>query len=126
MAFAHVQMMIYRPFLHYASQNHPVKTIDKRSYACAANCLSVARNVIHLTANMNRRGLLIGAYWLTMYTTFFSVVSLCFYVFENPESETTAAYLKDATEGKETLASLARKSDAADRCMRTLKVRIAS
>jgi hypothetical protein len=71
---------------------------------------------------MKSRGLLIGAYWLTMYTTFFAILSLVFYVLENPDDETSAACFRDASEGKDALASLARRSNAADRCMTTLNV----
>ncbi|KAI9888916.1 MAG: hypothetical protein M1814_006148 [Vezdaea aestivalis] len=120
MAFAHVQMLLYRPFLHYASQNVRSKTGDKRSYACAAACISVARNIVHITSNMKQRGFLAGSYWLSMYTTFFAILSLVFYVLENPNDETSAACWQDAIEGKETLASLARRSHAADRCQISL------
>jgi hypothetical protein len=65
LAYAHVQMMLYRPFIHYVSQKSCTgKAIDERSYACAAACVSVSRNVVHITTEMKRRGLLIGAYWL--------------------------------------------------------------
>ena len=124
MAYAHVQILLYRPFLHYASQNLGSKAVDSRSYACAAACIGVSRNTIHITSNMKSRGLLVGAYWLTMYTTFFAIISLVFYVLENPDDETSAACFKDAREGKEALASLARRSNAADRCMSTLNVRL--
>ncbi|KAI9816464.1 MAG: hypothetical protein M1827_001596 [Pycnora praestabilis] len=122
MAYAHVQMILYRPFLHYVSQSYQTKTVDKRSYACAAACVSVSRNIIHITAEMKRRGLLIGAYWFTMYTTFFAIMTLVFYTLENPDSSTSQDILRDAKEGKETLASLSSRSMAADRCTATLAV----
>ena len=96
--------------------------VDKRSYACAAACVSVSRNIIHLTSEMKRRGLLIGSYWFYMYTTFFAIIALLFYVLENPHSPSVEDLLKDAFEGKDTLASLADRSLAADRCSRTLNV----
>jgi len=123
MSYAHVQMVLYRPFLHYASQPYQKGNVDRRSYACAAACVSVSRNVIHITAEMKKRGLLIGAYWFTMYTTFFAILSLVFYVLENPDSSTSQDILRDANEGKEVLASLAKRSMAADRCTITLAVR---
>ena len=122
MAYAHIQMFLYRPFLHYVSQAVQAKNIDKRSYACAAACVSVSRNVVHLTAQMKRRGLLVGSYWFYMYTTFFSIIALVFYVLENPNSSTSEDILKDAHEGKDTLDGLATRSLAADRCSRTLAV----
>lgn len=122
MAYAHVQMMLYRPFLHYVSQSCQTKPVDKRSYACAAACVSVSRNIVHITGEMKKRGLLIGAYWFTMYTTFFAILALIFFVLENPDSSTSQDILRDASEGRDTLASLARRSLAADRCTGLLAV----
>lgn len=122
MAYAHIQMFLYRPFLHYASPSIQAKMVDKRSYACAAACVSVSRNIIHLTSEMKRRGLLMGSYWFYMYTTFFAIIALLFYVLENPHSPSVEDLLRDAYEGKDTLASLAARSLAADRCSRTLNV----
>lgn len=122
MAYAHLEMFLYRPFLHYVSQDIQAKGFDKRSYACAAACVSVSRNTIHITAEMKRRQLLQGSYWFYMYTTFFAVISLVFYVLENPQSITSADILRDAHEGKDTLAGLAANSLAADLCSRMLKV----
>ena len=122
MAYAHVQMFLYRPFLHYVSQNLQSNTIDKRSYACAAACVSVSRNIIHCTSEMKKRGLLVGAYWFYMYTTFFAIISVVFFALENPQSSTSREILRDASEGKEALASLAKRSMAADRCSMTLAV----
>ena len=123
MAYAHCQMVLYRPFLHYISQDPQSKNVDKRSYACAAACVSVSQNIIHLTTEMKKQGLLVGSYWFYMYTTFFSIISLVFFVLENPRSPTSADILKDAYEGKDTLAALAAKSHAADRCSKVLAVR---
>jgi hypothetical protein len=123
MGYAHVQMMLYRPFLHYVSNSLQTGAVDKRSYACAAACVSVSRNIIHITAEMNKRGSLVGSYWFVMYTTFFAILSLVFFVLENPESQTSQGILKDAQEGKDILAHLARKSLAADRCTAILAVR---
>lgn len=58
-----------------------------------------------------------------MYTTYFAILSLIFYVLENPDSPTAKdGVLKDALEGKNTLAGLAKKSMAADRCSQSLNV----
>jgi len=67
LSYAHVQMMLYRPFLHYVSDKACVgKQIDERAYACAAACVSVSRNIVHITTEMKKRGLLVGAYWFTV------------------------------------------------------------
>ncbi|TKA62341.1 hypothetical protein B0A49_10847 [Cryomyces minteri] len=120
LAYAHAQMMLYRPFLHYTAQNRKSKYVDQRAYMCAAACVNVSRNIIHIASQMKQRGLLNGAFWFTMYTTFFSILSLVFFALENPDNATTDAVLRDAVEGKEVLASLAKRSMAADRCTATL------
>lgn len=122
MFYGHTQMVLYRPFLHYVAQGHAQKPIDRRSYACAAACVSVCRNLVHITTEMKKRSLLDGAYWFVIYTTFFAIVTLVFYVLENPSDPGTIDILKDAKEGKDTIADLARKSLAADRCTTTLTV----
>jgi hypothetical protein len=122
LAYGHAQMMLYRPFLHYVSQTRESRHVDKRSYACAAACVSVSRNIVHIAIEMKKRGLLQGAYWFTMYTTFFAILSLVFYALENPESESSQDVLKSATEAKNALEALAKRSLAADRCAATLKV----
>lgn len=125
MSYAHMQMFLYRPFLHYVSPNLQSKAIDQRSYACAAACVSVSRNIVHITGEMKKGGLLVGAYWFYMYTTFFAIMALVYFVLENPQGPTSKAILRDAYEGKETLAGLAKRSMAADRCSITLAVRAA-
>jgi len=115
--------MLYRPFLHYVSRKASTGgKLDERSYACAAACVSVARNIVHITTEMKRRGLLLGAYWFTMYTTFFAILSLVFFVLENPDKSGSQEILADANDGKDALNGLAKKSQAADRCSVALRV----
>lgn len=123
MSFAHAQLLLYRPFLHYVSTSERNKaSVDQRAYACASACISISRNVIHISAEMKKGGLLVGAYWFSMYSTFFSVISILYFVLENPTSHTSRELFRDATEGKELLDHFAKRSLAADRCSETLKV----
>ncbi|KZM23457.1 DNA binding [Ascochyta rabiei] len=120
MAFGHAQLLLYRPFLHYVSSTYQDNATDQRAFACASACVSVSRNIIHITSEMRRRGLLAGAYWFSMYTTFFAIVSILYFVLENPNSPTSLELLRDAAEGKEVLAYFAKRSMAADRCSSAL------
>lgn len=122
MAFGHAQLLLYRPFLHYVSSTYKDNATDQRAFACASACVSVSRNIIHITSEMRRRGLLAGAYWFSMYTTFFAIVSILYFVLENPNSPTSVELLRDAAEGKEVLAYFAKRSMAADRCSSALNV----
>ncbi|KAJ5215590.1 uncharacterized protein N7498_001997 [Penicillium cinerascens] len=120
-SYAHVQMIMYRPFLHYVSSGSQARGVDKRSYACAAACVSVSRNIVYITTGMHKRGLLNKSSWFTMHTTYFAILSLIFFVVENPDSPTAKdGVLKDAMEGKNTLAGLAKKNIAADLCSQSL------
>jgi hypothetical protein len=122
LAYAHAQVLLYRPFLHFTAADKRSGPIDQRAYACAASYVNVSRNIVHITSQMKQKGLLNGSFWFTMYTTFFSILSLVYFAAENPDNPTTEAVLKDAYEGKEILASLATRSMAADRCTATLTI----
>lgn len=122
LSYAHAQVLLYRPFLHYTAMEKRSKPVDQRAYACAASFVNVSRNIIHIASQMKQKGLLNGAFWFIMYTTFFSILALVYFAAENPDNPTTEAVMKDALEGKEVLASLSSRSMAADRCTATLEV----
>lgn len=121
-SYAHTQVMLYRPFLHFVAMEKRSKPVDQRAYACAASYVNVSRNIVHITTQMKQKGLLNGAFWFIMYTSFFAILSLVYFAAENPDNATTQAVVKDALEGRQTLASLATRSMAADRCTATLNV----
>lgn len=63
MSFAHVQMILYRPFVHYLTRP---KTLgcDERPYVIARACVQVARKIVHTADEMRKHGILNGAYWV--------------------------------------------------------------
>jgi len=125
MAFGHAQLLLYRPFLHYVSKSYQ-NNVDQRAFACASACVSISRNVVHISTEMRKRGLLAGSCWFSMYTTFFAIVSILYFVTENATSPNSFEILGDAVEGREVLAHFAKRSMAADRCISALKVCIRS
>lgn len=58
-----------------------------------------------------------------MYTTFFAIISLVYFVLENLDKPGSQEILADANDGKEALKGLAKRSQAADRCSTVLKVK---
>jgi hypothetical protein len=72
----------------------------------------------------------VNKYLLTLvisrYTTFFSIISLVYFVLENLDKPGSEEILADANDGKAALNGLAMRSQAADRCSTALKVRTAS
>ncbi|KAI5804462.1 fungal-specific transcription factor domain-containing protein [Geopyxis carbonaria] len=115
MSHAHVQMMLYRPFVHYLARPR-TKDCDEKPYAIASACVAVSRKIVHTSEEMRKNGLLNGAYWFTIYTTFFSVITLVYYVLVNPPDTTSLSILGEAKVGKECISSIKDNSLAAKRC----------
>lgn len=114
--------MLYRPFLHYISPRLTAgKKIDDRYYNCAAAGISVSRNIVHIGVEIQKQAVLIGPYWFILYTEFFAILSLIFFVLENPDKPGTAEILADARAGREVIAHLSQRSLAADRIANALK-----
>ncbi|KAL2202674.1 hypothetical protein CC79DRAFT_1280031 [Sarocladium strictum] len=121
-SYAHVQLVLYRPFLHYVSPRlSQGNKIDDLSYACAAAAISVSRNIVHIGLEIRKQQVLSGPYWFMLYTEFFAVLSLVFYAIENPEKPGSSEVLADAHAGRQMIADLASKSMSAERVTSALK-----
>ncbi|KAI2638264.1 hypothetical protein GGS21DRAFT_510432 [Xylaria nigripes] len=121
-AFAHVQMVLYRPFLHYVSPRFCAgKEVSDRGYACGAAYITVARNIVHIGTEMRKQVSLVGPYWFTLFSEFFAIISLVFFVLENQDKPGSKEILADAIAGKTMIADLAAKSMVADRISGTLE-----
>ncbi|KAK8043887.1 fungal-specific transcription factor domain-containing protein [Apiospora phragmitis] len=127
-AYAHVQMMLYRPFLQYysSSQRSPAATTehhaDERYLALATAGINVCRNIIHIGLEIRKQAVLIGPYWFITYTQFFAVLSLLLYVVNNPNQPGAFDLFADAKLGKDCISSLTQRSLAADRVTVALNV----
>lgn len=120
MAFSHVQLMLYRPFVHHISKPKS-KGGDERCYSIAASCVNVARKIVHTIDEMRKSGYLNEAYWFPIYTAFFSIIILIYYVNSNdPPNATSLAILRDAMIGKDCMWTIKDKSIAARRCTAVL------
>lgn len=78
LAFLNCLIMLYRPFIHYIS-NEQTATSDPKSLIRGRNCIKVARMVVKLANKMIDKDLLVGTYWFSMYTIFFSIACLIYY-----------------------------------------------
>ncbi|KAK8034745.1 fungal specific transcription factor domain-containing protein [Apiospora rasikravindrae] len=122
-AYAHVQMVLYRPFLHYVSPRISAgKKVDDRAYACGAAGISVARNIMQIGTEMRKQVSLVGPYWFTFFTEFFAIISLVFFILENKEKPGVVDLMADASAGREMISKLAPKSMAADRISNALNI----
>lgn len=115
MSFAHVQMMLYRPFVHYLLRPKNPSSRD-RSQSIGMACVTVSRKIVHIADDMRKAGILNGAYWFTIYTTFFSIITLVYYVLVNPPDELLLEILEDAKLGRQCIANVQELSLAAKRC----------
>jgi hypothetical protein len=117
-----VQLVLYRPFLHYISFSKTGEPASGQCYAYAAACVDVGRNVIHNAREMEKQNAPTGPYWFSIYTTFCATLALGFYVWENADIQCTLQTLKDAEYGRDILVKLSYKSIAAVRHSETLAV----
>lgn len=113
LALCHVQIVLYRPFIHYCSPKF--RSTSTSQTKSALNCISVSRRAMYLAHELTSRNLLNGAYWFSIYTIFFSVACLVYYVHENPNDPEADAIRKDAEVGKNALTMLKESSMAAKR-----------
>ncbi|KAI1739850.1 hypothetical protein F4680DRAFT_420292 [Xylaria scruposa] len=121
-AYAHVQMVLYRPFLHYVSPRFCAgKDVSERAYACGAAYITVARNIVHIGTEMRKQVPLVGPYWFTLFSEFFAIISLVFFVLENQDKPGSKEILSDAIAGKDMIGELAAKSMVADRISSALE-----
>jgi hypothetical protein len=79
LAYAHVQMVLYRPFIHHIAKRKTDADFDNRAFACASACINAALQVIWLDEALEAQGIL-GSRWLLLYTTFLAVVCLLMFV----------------------------------------------
>lgn len=126
LAYLHVQLALYRPFIHlilYKYTQRPL--INKESIKCGMNCINVAIKIVELAVEMHAHQLLNGAYWFSIYPIFYLVACLVYYIHENsgPETNTNVQQItRFAEKGKNVLVDLKNSSMAAARTYQTLNV----
>lgn len=115
LSYLHVRVVLYRPFIHYIGRAAPSGA--EWMGGKAQNCVNVVRVVVKLADDMIERGILSGAYWFSVYTIFFSIACLVYYVHFSPNTNSSeyAQVKKDAERGKRILDTLKDSSMAARR-----------
>lgn len=102
LSYLHVKITLYRPFIHYLSASflsqgdmspHDMMCIEK-----AKNCINVARIVVKLAQDMINKQALCGSYWFSIYTIYFSVACLVFYIHFSPSVDSSGNYTKEYLE----------------------------
>ncbi|KAK3714465.1 Gypsy retrotransposon integrase-like protein 1 [Vermiconidia calcicola] len=97
LAYAHVQMVLYRPFLHHALKimrsNSPV--ISLKAYACGSACIKAAMQVVWLAETLESYNLFNEAHWFAALIISFTAACLVLFVMSN-EGDPTLKETEDA------------------------------
>ncbi|CCE63622.1 hypothetical protein TPHA_0F01380 [Tetrapisispora phaffii CBS 4417] len=119
LSYLQVQLILYRPFIHYLSRNLRVPS-NIGPYEIARKSIAVSRNVMQLVQLLMSNNLLPDAYWYGVYTVFFSIAGLLYYVQQvHPTSKEEAqeyyAIVNEIEIGRSVLLELKDSSAAANR-----------
>ncbi|KAK5020188.1 Gypsy retrotransposon integrase-like protein 1, partial [Cryomyces antarcticus] len=121
LAYGHVQMILYRPFLHHVVRDVPGSVFHFRSYACGSACVKAAMQVIWIAEALDVRGFLSEAYWFTVLILSAATTSLLVFILGNKGDPTIKETVQAVTRAKNILARLAARSPTARRCLASLK-----
>jgi hypothetical protein len=99
LAYTHVQMVLYRPFIHHIAKRRTDPDFDTRAFACASACINAALQVVWLIEALEVQGVLLGSRWLLLFTTFLAVVCLLMFVLSNMEDPLAGECLSVASRG---------------------------
>lgn len=123
LAYAHVQMVLYRPFLHHAAKDlRPFCEIHYKAYACGSACVKAAMQAVWLAEALDGRGLFNEAHWFVTLTVSFAATILKLFVLSNEGDPTIRETAEAAERIRELLARYAERSASARRCSVFLEV----
>ncbi|KAL3444937.1 fungal-specific transcription factor domain-containing protein [Aspergillus insuetus] len=107
MTYLHVQIVLYRPFLHYFANNNEANgevVHGFRKYASA--CVDASRNLIYLLEDMHRDELLWGTQWRTAYMICTASLSLIYVINRSRVPDTVRSFTMDLNRAKKMLKCL--------------------
>ncbi|KIW83852.1 hypothetical protein Z517_03098 [Fonsecaea pedrosoi CBS 271.37] len=124
MSHAHVQLYLYRPFLHYLSkattQNASSPDLTFPPYAAA--CVQACHTILSLSDEMYNQDLLRGGCFTVLHMIFGSVVTLMFIILDSHDWEGREQSFKDISIGRKAIALLAKCNNTAERAQIILEV----
>ncbi|KAK5500708.1 Gypsy retrotransposon integrase-like protein 1 [Exophiala xenobiotica] len=121
LAYAHVQMVLYRPFLHHIMGTKARSEAEMRSYACASSCIKAAMQVIWIVRQLHQRGYAVAPYWLTLFMTLFSAMTLVMFALSNEGGATVDEAWEAVNSAMWLFTELSSTSFIAERCAAVLK-----
>jgi hypothetical protein len=128
LAYCYIQIVLYRPFIHYCGPAPPQYTMgdeEVRARRYGRKCIQVSKKAVYFANDLVSKDLLSGSYWFAVYTLFFSVACLIYYVHENSFNQQDFDDYSDivaaAEVGKNTLSKLKDSSMAGQRTYKLLQ-----
>lgn len=116
------QIVLYRPFLHYLAKPQEDQSVGERERSYATTCVTMAKKVVEISVEHQRKGLLCPASWPSVYTVFISVVCLVFAYATRGDGSEDNRIRKDIEDGIRLLASTACTTDTGSvRCLEILR-----
>lgn len=116
------QIVLYRAFLHYLAKPQDDKSCGQRELNYAMTCVTMAKKVVEISVEHQRKGLLCPASWPSVYTVFISVVCLVFAYATRNENAQDDEMRKDIEDGIRLLACTACTTDTGSvRCLEILR-----
>ncbi|KAI7057644.1 hypothetical protein KC352_g44164, partial [Hortaea werneckii] len=84
MYYAHVQMVLYRPFLHHALKDvRRSSRVSMKAYACGSACIKASMQVVWLAERMEASDLFNAAHWFVTLIVAFTAACLVLFVTSN-------------------------------------------
>ena len=125
LAHAHVQMVLYRPFLHHALKNmRHSSRISLKAYACGSACIKAAMQVVWLVETLEACNLFNEAHWFSTFIVSFTAACLVLFVMSN-EGDPTLKETEDAVRRIKNLCQRhANENPSFLRCYKFLEVRM--
>ena len=121
-------MALYRPLLHEllvmydSSGKSKIDVFGEELSRYAGNCVSVARNIIHITSEARSQCLLQKDHWFAVYTTFFAFIITASSLLGGSASRADESLFDDLQLGKKALFDLSKQNIMANRCHAILDV----
>jgi len=112
--YLHVQIMLYRPFIHYVKIAQETG-VSNSSYQLEKGwkCIEISKQIVYLAQQLIHQKLLNGSYWFSIYTIFFAVACLVYYFLEVDKTNKEINHTIEM--GKQILSVLKQRSVSAER-----------
>ncbi|KAK5114900.1 hypothetical protein LTR62_002059 [Meristemomyces frigidus] len=120
--YAHVQTVLYRPFLHHALKNAGSGSrTSLKAYACGSACIKAGMQAVWLVEKLEASGLFNSSLWFIKFIVTFTSACLTLFVTSNAGGPTVDETADAVRRIKELCRRHAHETDALRRCLNFLE-----